>query len=607
MAEEALKQIANSFLSGNTQEIVDIITFVQSPWGLNFTLRPTQAFILKAFYGMRLDDKEAVIDVPSPTNDSILYNFTEADFLKWLYDEGRCNTDIVEGKEFHELILVLGRRAGKSTMASCISNYEIYKLIKRGDPSDYYGFPLDTNFSILNVAPTDKQAGVVFNMIQGMANNCAYLRDRSINQTQTYFNVQTDADMSRPGKRKTASITSIAGGCASNSLRGRNAIIVIMDEFAFFIDNDGRFSGAEVYKALTPSTASFKRDGKVITISSPYAKFGSFWDRYNQSLEEQDNTLMFKMYSAMVNPSIDSRLLKAERRRDRVGFLCEYGGEFSDSVVAWVDDESEFRNCISDRKPLSKGVTGTTYYMGIDLGLKNDGTGICIVHKEGKKIILDYAEVWYSASSDVWEKEKHMYSSCKKYADNEIIKVSDIVEEIKTLVRWFPVKSGLFDQYNGYSLMELLQDNGLAQFTMQHVTDKFNNDIFQLTKTLYSEQLIDLFDHPILVPEILSLEGARKSKNNMAVRAPNRRGAHDDISDAFVRAVWLCHNDNESRHKNVASLIGGGGLILDNQTTDSTYNSYKHYKTKIHGESPRSTAKRRKRAPGSVIMPKGRK
>jgi len=50
--------------------------------------------------------------------------------------------------------------------------------------------------------------------------------------------------------------------------------------------------------------------------------------------------LMFKMYSAMVNPTIDSSILRDAKRKDPIMFACEYGAEFSDNITAWTDTET---------------------------------------------------------------------------------------------------------------------------------------------------------------------------------------------------------------------------------------------------------------------------
>jgi len=610
MAVNLVAEIAKEFISGNTDEVVDIISFCEAPWGLHVKLLPAQKFVLKCLYGMPLDGKEKYIPVPDMTNERILYTFTEREFLKWLYEEGRCNTDETEGKIFQELVLAIGRRGTKSSLSSFVSNYELYKLVKRGDPAKYYGFQPGQQISILNVAPTDDQSAIVFDMIQSQAMRCPWLKDRNLHNTMTYFDIQTDTDvrLSTPKKKK-ASLISIAGGCASNSLRGRNAIIVIMDEMAHFIDNKGRFSGSEVYKALTPSIASFRRDGKVISISSPYAKYGAFYDRFQQSFEEPDFTLMFKMYSAMTNPTIPTEILKAAKRRDRVGFMCEYGAEFSDTVTAWIDDEAEFRRCITAKPSALKGTRDVQYFMGLDLGFKNDGTAIAIVHKDKKtgKIILDHADVWFSGSSDVWEFPDSIYRKCTKYRHNELLLMSDIVKEVKELARWFPFKGGVFDQSNGYALAELLNKQKLRMIEMEHFTDKKNHEVYQLTKRLYAEKLFECYNHPVLVPELLTLEAERKAKNKILVRAPNRRGAHDDISDALARAIYVCYKMHKDKPVHIITGAGGlnGGIAVqkgpvERRVKQETQKSYMLKKRKMHGAHPRGLDKIKRRAAGAV-------
>lgn len=592
MGQHDIASIANEFLSGNSQDFVDPITFIEAPWGLSVKLYPVQKFIIKCLYGMKLNDSVRDIQVPDMTNEHILYEFTEKEFLEWLYAEKRCNTNVVEGKSFHELILVVGRRSGKSLVAACLSDYELYRLIKRSDPSKYYNFPPFTQIDILNVATTDDQSDVIYSRMLSLAKQCPYLRERILNDTKNYFNLKTDGDLKIEGKA-IASLNSRTGSCSSASLRGRNSILVNMDEFAFFVDNGGRFSGDEVYKALQPSTASFGPDGKILLLSSPYAKYGKFWDRYNESAEEQDVTLMFKMYTSMVNPTIQPAILKAAKRRDKVSFLCEFGGEFSDSVTAWIDDEFEFKKCITDRKVSIKGTPDVEYYMALDIGFRNDGVALAIVHDDGKKIVLDHADVWYAGSSDVWDFDNSIYGGCRKFAANDLIKMDDIVEEIKGLHRWFPIRKGIMDQYNGYALAELLCKAGFKQIEMEHITDLKISEIYQLVKTLYSEQLIDLYDHPILIPEMLTLEAERKSREKVLVRKPGRRGAHDDISDAFTRAVWLCFQNRHGKSQNMAIGRGGFASRRDGVQIDSQV-GHSVRKIMMHGEHPRLNNQRRR-------------
>ena len=56
MADPIIQEIAKSFMVGDANKLVDIITFVEAPWGFNFHPKPTQAVILKCFYGLPLDN-----------------------------------------------------------------------------------------------------------------------------------------------------------------------------------------------------------------------------------------------------------------------------------------------------------------------------------------------------------------------------------------------------------------------------------------------------------------------------------------------------------------------------------------------------------------------
>ena len=583
-----LAEISKEFVSGS-REVTDVITFVESSWGLGITLSPVQKFTLKAMYGMKLDDSSKTIDVPDIVNERILYSFSEKEFLRWLYAEKRCNVEETEGHIWQNLILAWGRRSGKSTLSACISNYEMYKLLKRGDPAKFYDQNPGAVVSILNVAPTDDQASVVFEMTQTMAMRCPYIKDRSLHQSMTYFDLQTDVDLNMYGKPR-ASLMSVSGGCSSNALRGQNAIVIIMDEMAHFIDNNGRFSGSEVYNALEPSRLTFRSDGKVICISSPYAKFGKFYELWQESFQNTEMTLAFKMYSSMVNPTkCPTEILKSARKSDRTKFMCEYGGEFSDTITAWIEDEAEYKQCVVNRQPTGRGVHDVSYFFGIDLGFKNDGSAVSIVHKENNKIVLDYSNVWYSGSSDVWEDDKSIYRPCNKFATMDLIRMSDIVEEIKELVKWFPAKGGVFDQHNGYALAELFLKEHLQQFEMENFSDTTNSEVYQLAKRLYAEQLLEIYDHPILTKEMLTLEAEKRSRDKVIVRAPVRKGAHDDISDSFVRAVWLCYKNFKDSPKKYACGAGGVGSIVQQPGGGriETQASFIVNRLRKHGEHPR--------------------
>lgn len=539
------------------------------------------------FYNLELDDTDPYIPVPDLLNEKILFRFTEKQFLKYLYEEGRSNTDSVSDKKFRELILVWGRRASKSSISACISSYEFYKLVKRGNPAAYYGQKPGQEIVILNVAPTDEQASSLLSMTKKLVLQCPYLRERSLHQPMDYFDLQTDWDKEQYGK-PSCSLKCLAGGSSAAGLRGQNAIAIIMDEMAFFISKEGsRFSGEEVLNALKPSLAAFKNDGKMLMMSSPYAKYGTFYKSYLSSFDSPNSTLMFQMPTSMVNSkNVSSEFLREEYRKNKTKFMCEFGGEFSDKITAWIEDESDFRKNISNRGPNVRGKMEHQYFVGIDLGFIDDGLGYSIVHKENNKIVLDMADVWFPASSKVWELEDSIYHSCTRFKHRDKLRMSDIVDEIKGLQRWFNIKQGCFDQSNGYALAELFNNSGLKQIEMMHISDTIDSQMYELVKRLYGEGLLDLYDHPVLIPELLSLEAELVGKNKIIVDHPDKIGSHNDISDAFVRAVWLCYNFGINRNTNNIA-VGARGIPQSNRGGASFFiNRRKHLGVHPRGLDP---------------------
>ena len=162
---------------GPTARIADIIEFVSSSWGLNFDgkqgrpkLFPAQNIILKAHYGLELDDK---IKLPFWKDWRLedQWQFTEKEYLKFLYDEGRCNIPEVDHSR-RELVLAVGRRSGKTFLAAAISAYETYKLLLKGSPQRYYGLPPGNQIGIVSVATDKEQAGILFKEVSSHFRGC---------------------------------------------------------------------------------------------------------------------------------------------------------------------------------------------------------------------------------------------------------------------------------------------------------------------------------------------------------------------------------------------------------------------------------------------------
>ena len=551
-------------------EFLSIIDYVDRFKLLPGGLFPVQKFILKLYYGIPLDKINKSIKVSNRLNTKILYEFTEVEYLKYLYSQGRCNIKEQDNIIRHELVLVLGRRSGKSTMSAIIASYEMYKLLRRGNPQSYYGIPDGSEIRILCIANDKEQASIVYGEMTGYVDRVDYFKSALVNSTQTFMKFQTDQDKKHKIK---PSITATFKSCIAKGLRGRGIMCYILDELAFFIDT-GKSGGKQIYRAINPSIAQFspkdpkdkhiplgRSDGRAIAISSPDARDGFFYELYQMSLSggnESSNMLMIQAPTWEVNPTLDKSYYITELAKDSRAFMTEHGAEFSDRVRGWIEDQNDLLECITpELRPIQRGNHRELFWAGVDFGMVRDGTAISLVHFNNGKIELAYHEVWY-AGKDWHKMNPHLVNPISEYAnglsDLKRLDLSEIAEWFNLLSRRFYIDKGVFDQWAGPIFEQELHKRNLKQFEMRNFSTMDSSHAFHSMKMcMYSRQL-SLYDYPIsnefnsdsntlkhspLISEMLELQSSSGGKNVTVVEAPKVAGKHDDMSDSLVRAVLL--------------------------------------------------------------------
>ena len=572
----------------SSDNIYSILEYIESGWGLNMVLFPVQRFLVKLYYNLELDtkipeDEYRRIRIRDLFTGDVKYTFSERDYLTYLHENGRCNI----GEQDHErrdLVLSLGRRSGKTELSSVFASYEVYRLLNLYNPQAYYGLPNGNRIQIISVATDKDQAGILFNGVASHLAKCDYFSPYQANNTQSQVNFRTPYDIEKYGEiyRENGKFASFSGkaslrltfkGATGKGLRGAGNIVIILDEFAHLLDT-GPASAEEIYQAVVPSAAAFSpkhpdnkqlpigpRESRVICISSPLGKAGKFHSIFEQAMKGgpgSENLLAVQAPTWEVNPTVPLSDLVREYHADPKSFMVEYGAEFSDQYSGWIERKEDLQACIEpDRRPLMIARPRVPHHMGIDLGLVNDGTCVCITHVEGDKIVLDYHEIWYAKKP--WRESnphldgKFSVDYAKRLGSLERLDFEEISKWIQTLCKRFHIHNGIFDSWNGIPLEQSLSKAGLKQFTTEYFTQDQASKMYQNAKMLMYDEKLALYDYPLPekmdkdsnnrhsphISEMFSLKARRLSKNIVLVEAPKAPGAHDDFSDALVRSVWL--------------------------------------------------------------------
>jgi hypothetical protein len=271
---------------------------------------------------------------------------------------------------------------------------------------------------------------------------------------------------------------------------------------------------------------------------------GKFYEEFERSWSDKNNDLfMIQASSWEIDPTISSVYLRNKHSENSVVFESEFGARFSDKRRGWIEDPSVLRqNIVPGLKYKFRSLERIPHFAGVDVGLKEDGSSICIGHwtteiidgQKTEKIEVDCSETIYA-----------------REAGKDYLTPDDIVEWLSTYTDRFYIIKGLMDQYYGFSIVPKLLEKGISLYEYRSFNETLNSNIYQnlysslMTSTLRlpegEKRIVEgaLVNDSELVAELLTLQSVQKSRYLIRVKAPDRAGMHDDASDAFARMVQL--------------------------------------------------------------------
>ena len=606
LSELCTNYIGSTKLKDETER--NIIEFAEAPWGLGLgtvegmpPLFPLQKFIFKCYYNIPLSGGERKIIIKDKFAEKDRYRFNELEYHHFLYEEGRINVKEITGEPEDtrpNLVLVIGRRGLKTSSIAVLVAFETYKLLKKVSPQEYYNIMPDDEIRVSCIATNQEQASELFRRIGGHLERSEYFKKYREKPTLTYMKLSTQRDIEAYGHGNRSSLRIVASPCTGRGLRSHNNIIAVLDEMAHFFEAEtaGDKSDRAIYEAVTPSVARFNSPegelhGRVICISSPNDRSGKFFELYQRSMEEDcEDLLMIQAPSWEVDYTLSSKYLRSKYIENPVSYMSEFGAVFSDRVSAWIENEQMLRiNIIPGLKMKKMSYERTPHFMGIDVGLKNDGTAIAICHivkeeidgLQRELIELDHIAVRYAKDED------------KEYFHPE-----EMADWIASYADKFYIVKGIMDQYYGMSIIPMLHDKGFKQIQAVHVSREYSSRIYQnlMSRMLDASLRIPEGEERIvdgkktkdltLVTEMLRLRAISHSKYLITVKAPDVKGLHDDESDAYSRAVFLASE----------YLASGGGIVRNNRVestggSKATYRQYymKQKKSATHTKRPSSS------------------
>jgi hypothetical protein len=341
---------------------VDAYEFITSSSFLNIDLRPWQSIAIKTFYNLWVDDpSRGIIGYPPTAEEQVI--------LDKLKNEWGIVINTTTPTRIREMILVDGRRSGKSSLMSFIAAYEVYSLICKGDPQAYYNMLERHPISITHIAVNGDQAGDMFQFTKDRMRGCSFFKPffdyTKYNESEmrifTPYDLRENARIAKENERVPAAARQkpLEGSIMIQSLttrasskRGKAIKLLIFSEYAHFerpkfdstlteniLSEETQQTDYAMWKAMKPSVEDFGEDGRILYESTPREKGGQFYNLYceaggmEQDKPEEaarpEHMSVLQLATWDCNPNITRESLDSEFRKDPAYATMEYGARFS--------------------------------------------------------------------------------------------------------------------------------------------------------------------------------------------------------------------------------------------------------------------------------------
>jgi hypothetical protein len=397
-------------------------------------------------------------------------------------------------KRVRELWAVVGRRGGKSRIASALAVYIALFCKHKLAPGE--------TGMVLILAASVAQSKMVFDYVKAFLEESSVLRNEIDNITKEEITLRNGIVISSHAN-------------SFRTVRGRTLCAAIFDEVSYWRDDTSAMPDAEVYSAVLPSLIT--TNGMLIGISSPYRKVGLLHGKHKSFFGvSSDEVLVVQGSSQSFNKTLTDEAIAAQKIADPTAAASEWDAEFRADLVGFLDD-AVIDRAIDHNRPLELPYRRGENYFGFTDpsggAIGGDSYSIAIVHKEEQRFIVDVVR-GRPGPFDPQEVTREYAELCREY------KISTVIGDL----------------YGHQWTQQAWRENNMTYVP----SDLSASMLYMETLPLFSRGLVSLPNHPVLIRELRLLERIPGRVGKDQVTHP--RNAHDDLANATCGALRTAAN-----------------------------------------------------------------
>jgi hypothetical protein len=397
-------------------------------------------------------------------------------------------------ERLEELWAVVGRRGGKSRAIAVLCVY-IAAFVDHSSVLVVGERPV-----VLCLAPSQKQAGVVFGYVVGILESTPML-----------------AGIIRS---KTAEILALTNGieieirsASFRNVRGVTAVAVVGDEAAFWYTDESGSTNPDtaILDALRPALAT--TGGLLAVISSPYARRGAVYETWARHYGEKGDprVLVAQGASPDFNPSLPQKIVDRAMERDPAAASAEYLGLFRSDLESFIS--REVIDAAVDVGVLVRPPRDSIAYAAFvdaSSGSGKDSYTLGIAHAEGNEIVLDLAH-----------EVRPPFNPQGATAD------------IAAVLKSYRTSSVVGDKYAAGFVIEAFAKHSITY----RYSGRDRSQIYLEALPLLMSGRVRLVENARMVAQFAALERRTAVTGRDQVSHPRNGDAHDDLANSVAGAL----------------------------------------------------------------------
>jgi len=296
------------------------------------------------------------------------------------------------------------------------------------------------------------------------------------------------------------------------AVRGYTIVAALLDEIAFWRNEDSANPDQEILDALRPAMATIP-GSMLLCASSPYARRGVLWNAHRRHYGKDDApALVWQAQTRTMNPTVPAAVIDEAIERDPASAAAEYLAQFRTDIEGFVTREiveAAVAPGVFELPPLAS----LRYFAFVDpSGGSADSMTLAIAHAE------DNAN---RAIVDATREVRPPFSP------------EAVVTEFSDLLKSYDCYSVTGDRYAGEWPRERFREHGITY----EPAEKPKSDIYRELLPALNSRKVELPDDPRLIAQLVSLERRTARGGRDSIDHPP--GAHDDLANAVAGAVVL--------------------------------------------------------------------